>query len=289
MRYALRIAQSIEKGYGRLDKFTYTRGLRSLVGLPLPDFLGIGPTKTGTTWLSENLRCHPGVYICKEKEAHYFNHKFNKSLRYYADKFRDGINKVKGDITPEYYGLPIEKIRFIKTIMPNVKLILFLRNPIDRGWSHAVMNFSLRNKKIQEVTESEVVSEFKKQPLFRLGGYTGILDAWYSVFPASQMYVGLYENIKVRPMKLLQEVFMHIGVSSNVDWSLFPYNEVIIPPVGIEYTNHDKSRGVTIKGYRNTSFSMPTRYKECLREMYRHDIESMQKMFDGEITKWLHT
>jgi hypothetical protein len=277
----------IERGYGKLDKLAYLRGIRSTVGLNLPDFLVIGPTKTGTTWLYENLRCHPEVYMSEKKEIHYFDHHFHKSLRWYSDNFKKGNNKIKGEITPAYYSLSSTRINFIKTIIPDVRLILMLRNPIDRGWSHAVMNFTSKNKNIEEAAESEVFEEFKKQPFFTAGGYSGILDTWYSYFPRKQLYIGLYEDINSRPQKILGEIFSHIGVSTTVNWSIFPYDKVIIPPVGKKYENHNKSRGVAVKGYKNTKFSMPDHYRDHLKDIYRKDIESLQKNFGCEIVDWL--
>ncbi|MDH4232796.1 MAG: sulfotransferase domain-containing protein, partial [Nitrospirota bacterium] len=272
---------------GKLDKVMYAHGLRSSRTLCLPDFLGIGPPKTGTTWLSENLRCHPDIFISQEKEIHYFNRDFHRGLRFYSEKFEAGGGRVKGEITPEYYRLPLERIKFISAIMPKVKLLILLRNPVDRAWSHAVMNFTLANKSISDADEKTVCKEFENQPLFKLGGYAQLLKAWCSIFPREQLYIGLYDDIKIQPRELLARVFGHIGVTSNVDWSLFPYNDVIIPPVGEEYRNYDKRRGVKVKGYKGTRHSMPDVYRDRLKNMVRRDIELLRENFGLDVDRWL--
>ena len=288
MKLALKIKRQAINAYAKFGTLPYICGIRSVNSLYLPDFLGIGPPKTGTTWLCENLRCHPDVYISKEKEVHYFNRDFHLSLRFYSDKFKAGANKIKGEITPEYYKLSLARIRFIHTIMPHVKLILLLRNPIEQAWSHAVMNLSLSaNRELESIDELEFYKHYEASSIFARGGYVGIIENWWSVFPPEQLYIGLYEDIKNQPKKLLKEVFDHIGVSSDVDWSVFPYSNVIIPPVGYKYRNYDRTRGVKVNGYINTKHSMPAKHEDFLKEMYRHDIESLQIILKRDFSNWL--
>ncbi len=56
------------KTVGRLDKLLYENQVRSAKKLCLPDFLGIGFPKAGTTWLYENLRAHPDIFVSHSKE-----------------------------------------------------------------------------------------------------------------------------------------------------------------------------------------------------------------------------
>lgn len=122
----------------RPDKWLYSTGILSGKTLCLPDFLGIGTQKAGTTWLRLNLLAHPEVFCSTVRtggqwELHYFNNNFCKSLRFYSRFFEPGRDKVKGDITPNYCIIPRGRIRFIRRIMPDVKLIFLMRNPIDRA------------------------------------------------------------------------------------------------------------------------------------------------------------
>lgn len=282
-----KIVKGVQDTYGKCDRFLYQKGIRKLDTLHLPDFLGIGPPKTGTTWLCENLRCHPKVFVSVEKEVHYFDRNYNRSLKYYSDKFKDGNSKKKGEITPEYYRLSSDRINFIHKIMPNVRLILMLRSPVDRAWSHAIMNFEVAGRSAEDVMEIEFRNAFEAQPLFQLGGYTGIVERWANAFGYEQLYIGLYEDIENLPKKILEEVFDHIGVESDVDWGLFPFKEVIIPPFSSKYKDFDKKRGVRVKGYTNTKHSMPKRHREYLKEMYREDIESLRKNLGIDTSGWL--
>jgi len=266
------ILKRLQHPYSRVEKSLYAHRICSSKGLCLPDFLGIGAQRSGTTWLYENLRQHPEIYLPDRKitfmgtELHYFDLQFHRSLRYYESKFTSGRQKVKGDITPAYGIIPLERIRFIRTIMPDVKLIFIMRNPIDRAWSQALMNLVvIPKRKYEDVDESEFYSHFQAARSIKRGDYGGILNNWLSLFPREQLYIGFFEDIKQRPKRLLTEVFTHIGVSRDVNWSSLPYKKIV---------------------NKNPDFPMPKRYREFLQEMYREDIELLYEHFGPAIDSW---
>lgn len=269
------IGKSLDMVYGKPEKWFYARGILSGKSLCLPDFLGIGAPQSGTTWLCENLRRHPGVYVSYPKEVHYFDRNFCRSLEFfYSNKFKSGRQKVKGEITPGYSIITLERIQFVRTIMPDVKLIFLMRNPIDRQWSAARRILSrLPDEKFEGVDESKFYAAFREEyakkgdyaPGLTRGNYSAILDNWLSVFPREQLYIGFFEDIANRPKKLLSEVFAHIGVSRDVDWSSFPYKKVI---------------------NKNPDFPMPEKYRDFLEEKYRQHIEALYKRFGDPVAGW---
>jgi len=252
---------------GKLDKMLYERGILSVERLTLPDFLGIGTQKSATTWLWDNLYVHPEVFLPRIKELHFFHWNFHWSVRHYARYFRAGRGKVKGEITPNYCAMPVERIRFLRKIMPNVRLILLLRNPIDRAWSAATM-FLCRSAKrrYEDVSEEEFLREFQSERSISLGDYITMIDNWLSIFPEEQLYIGFYEDVKHCPERLLTEVFVHIGVSPKVDWSKFPLRVVYNPGKGIP---------------------MPDKYRLFLQELYRERIEAMYARFGERVAAWM--
>jgi hypothetical protein len=269
VRVRHRVRVQLEYRCSRAVDFLYTCGIRSTKNLYLPEFLGIGAQKAGTTWLHENLRHHPGLYLPAEKEIHYFDGNFHKSLLFYSNKFKSGALRVKGEITPAYSIIPPERIRFIHTIMPEVRLIFLMRNPIDRAWSQALMNLvMLPGKQFEEVEESQFIAYFKSAGVIQRGDYLTILDNWLSIFPREQMYLGFFDDIIHQPKKLLCEVFSYLGVPQPLDWNIFPHKQRIN------------------KGFDK---SIPEKYKIILEEVYHRHIEALYKRFGSPITKWLGT
>jgi Sulfotransferase domain len=248
----------------------YASGIKSAAKLTLPDFLGIGAQKSATTWLHENLKAHPGAFVPQgeEKEIHFFDQRIRQwSLDKYADLFSAGVGKVKGEITPAYGILPVSRIRFIRAVMPNVKLIFLMRNPIERAWSHALMELTWKiNRPLADVKEPEFFDHFHSEASLLRGDYGTILDHWLSIFPRWQILIGFFEDVIDRPRGLLGDVFCHLGLETEVDWSKFPYQKRI---------------------YEGSGVPMPDRYRVELLEMYRGRIERLAREFGPRVETWL--
>src|SRR5262245_2528584 len=169
------------------SKALYSFGIRSSRSLCLPDFLIIGAPKAGTTWLSANLECHPQIYLARNPdcsdptEVRYFNGSFRLPLKYYSDLFLPGRDRIKGAKSPGYCYMPSYRIRFIRTVMPKVRLIFLMRNPVERAWSHALMSLVKHARRtIEEIPQSRFYTHFLRHR--ERGHYSKILDRWLRVF-----------------------------------------------------------------------------------------------------------
>ncbi len=270
-----------------LEKLLYANRILNTKRLVLPDFLGIGAQKSGTTWLYENLREHPDLFLTDQKEIEYFDNNFDLDLRWYSNKFLGGIGKVKGEISPSYCYLPEKRIRFIRIILPNVRLIFLMRNPIDRTWSHAFMSIVTRTgRTLEQIPDAEFLEYFRKPWVMQASNYPAMLDHWLGVFPRDQLFLGLYDAIKSDPQGLLREIFEFLGVSQNVDWNKFPYGQVIIPPTGAAYAHRDPGRGIRVQGHQFSDTMMPDRFREFLLSRYREQINILHLRFGLATQCW---
>lgn len=111
--------------------------------LKLPEFLVLGTQKGGTTSLHHLLKKHPGIFLPDVKEVHYFSQNYSKSLEWYSDHYaKASTDQLKGDITP-FYLYHISAPARINSTLPNAKLIVLLRDPVERTLSqyfHAKRN-----------------------------------------------------------------------------------------------------------------------------------------------------
>ena len=109
----------------------------------LPDFLGVGTQKGGTTTLHNLLSQDSRIGLPRCKEVHYFDKEPLPHIQWYADHFKPLNNKLKiGEITPYYMFYPGAAERISKTL-PGAKIIILLRDPVDRTVSqyfHAKRN-----------------------------------------------------------------------------------------------------------------------------------------------------
>ena len=104
-----------------------------------PNFLLLGATKSGTTTLSDLLDCHPEILISRPKEPGHFHSEaeFSRGMEYYWKEYfyhwRD--EPAIGDCTTTHFYLPFVTER-IANRLPDAKLIVILRNPVNRAFSH---------------------------------------------------------------------------------------------------------------------------------------------------------
>ena len=98
----------------------------------LPDFLGLGTQKGGTSTLQALLMTHPGVFLPACKEVHYFSLHAAQPRQWYADHYATaGRGQRCGDITPYYLFHP-EAPQRIQALLPRVRMVVLLRDPVER-------------------------------------------------------------------------------------------------------------------------------------------------------------
>lgn len=206
------------KNYLR-NKFYLTEKLLVTIGLKtirnkrhLPDFIGIGAQKSGTTWLYEKLRQHPDVYLPSQKELHYFTGNYHAPIRYYESYFKDSGNRISGEITPAYSTLSRRRIKFISRLTPEVRIILILRDPRDRAWSQLRMHVGrLGYSSVEDYGIDNALELLKSSHFTTRGNYVETVNAWTSVFPEEQILVLNYSEISKNPVGFINKVLGHIG------------------------------------------------------------------------------
>lgn len=102
--------------------------------MPLPNALYIGPDKAGSTWLYEYFRAHHEVSVTPAKDIYFFDRYYGNGLHWYSSQFSGGA-KIVAEVCHDYLYSKVAAER-IRRDLPGVKLLLFLRCPIERAWSH---------------------------------------------------------------------------------------------------------------------------------------------------------
>lgn len=257
---------ALRRASGDLQATLYARGALSASGLNLPDFIGIGAQKSGTTWLYHNLRAHPDLFLPDRKELHYFDHELHRGLKWYARHFEGAGSRVKGEITPSYGSIRRGRILYVRKIIPEARIIFLMRNPVDRAWSQAKMNLVKRRKiTMDQVPDEHFFAHFSNEKSIKRGSYRNMLEAWLSIFPEEQVLIRFFEDVSGRPKELLSDVFRHIGASLDVEWEALPYNKVIRQGVGEP---------------------MPEKFRTFLQNLYRDEIHWVADRFGSHAEEW---
>lgn len=172
-----------------------------------PDFILIGAQKSGTTFLDRLLREHPDVFMPRHlKEAHYFDNFFDRGDEWYASLFKDADGKICGESTPNYIAHPDAPKRMYE-LLPDARLIVVLRNPIERTISNyrkAVTRFGFDTtfRKFAEENES----------IITLSRYHEQLVRYLKYFSRDQIHIVVFEDLISCPVTEMSEVYRFIGV-----------------------------------------------------------------------------
>lgn len=180
----------------------------------LPDFLIIGAPRAGTGWIAKNLMCHPDIYMPRIKELHFFDRHYEKGIEYYEEIFSHAKGeKAIGEATPEYLYLP-EIPPLINKHLPDAKLIVSLRNPVDRLYSR----YWNSKAKFIENKEYSFEEKIKSKPLFiEEGYYYDHLMEYLKYFPKEKILILFFDDIKNNPTKVLKEIYSFLDVDINFE------------------------------------------------------------------------
>jgi len=175
-------------------------------GLTLPDFIGIGPARTGTTWLHEVLAPH----VClphRLKETGFFNRNYSNGIQWYARQFkRCSGNRPVAEICP-YFAAPNAPQR-IAQHMPGAKIICTLRVPVDRAYSY----WRLMRRYVWTRLDFEQALDHHRQPA-DANRYAHHLSRWFNQFGRERVLVTLYDDLRTDPQGFLDPITDFIGIA----------------------------------------------------------------------------
>jgi len=191
----------------------------------LPKILIIGAQKSGTRAFQMLLSQHPQI-LNRTGEIHFFDLHFEKGVDWYKEQFPQNNcpDLIKVDKSPYYLFHPLAAKRAYE-VLPNAKLIVLLRNPIDRAYSQHQMN--MRNKKTTisflDALKKENELNLKDPSSFALTEtrifsylsrsiYVEQLKRWLTYYPLEQMLIISFDDLMHNPNKVMQEALQFLNL-----------------------------------------------------------------------------
>ncbi len=173
----------------------------------LPNFLYIGTSKAGSTWIYNMLAAHPDIFIVAGKGSYFFDQHFDLGMDWYREQFSRAAQKaVVGEISHSYLSSPLAAQR-IAEWLPSVKLLVCLREPVDRAFS-AYLD-SVKNGRFDGSFE-EALEE--NASLLQRGAYAEHLQRYLDLFPREQLCVSIFDDLKSRPQDFADQIFDFLSV-----------------------------------------------------------------------------
>ena len=197
----------------------------------LPDFLGLGTQKGGTTSLHQWLNTHPQVFLPTCKEVHYFDLQPEQPTSWYAKHFQEAHQEqVCGEITPFYLFHPDVPAR-IRSTLPAVRMIILLRDPVERTLSQI---FHARKRGFETLSPEEALEaepyrlqsgnleSLQKHSYVSRSRYLEQLDRYEKLFPQNQLLILKSEIFFTDPETAWNKILNFLGVNTILKSSSLP-------------------------------------------------------------------
>ncbi len=204
----------------------------------LPNFLGIGVPKAGSTWVYELLKSHPDIYVPpSRREVRFLTQVPERTLSWYEGFFPDETNQYAavGEVTPYYLYLERERLEFLRREIPTAnRFIAILRHPVDRLYS--LYWFKRRVANI-DVSFARWIEE--NEGVIQGSQYVEHIERWFRYFDRDQFLILVFEEDLPNPVQARQKLSRFL----NVDGARFPEgagegteNERYLPVLGGLYS-----------------------------------------------------
>lgn len=294
-----------------------TRGNTTLPMIPtrIPDFFVIGAQKAGTTSLYEYLRQHPQIYMSPIKEPSYFapeqcpggpEFTWESYLHLFAGA---GTELALGEATATYLWSAAAPLR-IAVRIPEARIVIILRNPIDRAFSqylHMLTEGVTRRSFRAQISVSLRQPEMRFShtwPFLELGLYHQQVARYLRQFPRSKVHICYYEEFARSPLRVMSELYAFLGVDPAYEPDVtHRYNEPRVPKAAAAVYVLRKSgvwralRAITPPRQRAALRSAAVRSRDSLTidpadhdflaAYYHHDVEQLSCLLGRDLTPWL--
>jgi hypothetical protein len=229
--------------------------------MTLPNFLVIGAMKAGTTSLWQYLRRHPGIFMPASKEPSYFAKHWDLGPDWYRSLFRDAgdaiaIGEASTDYTkyPVYRGVP-ERIR---SLLPNVRLIYVIRNPIDRIRSHYVQELAAGRE-----TRPAERAVLDNPDYVNFSRYSMQIEQFLSCFPQESLLIVISERLRDQRLHTMKKICGFLGVTPTRHGAVLSgeYHQAggRRAPISLDRALH------RVPGFHQVAKTLPDRLKRAVR------------------------
>lgn len=227
-------------------------------GINKPDFVIIGTQRGGTTSLHAYLSAHPNVRTPAKKELHFFTDRFARGLAWYQGQFPRQVpaGTIVGEATPYALFHPASPQRLL-ALAPEARLIALLRNPVDRAYSHYLLERSRGHEPLsfaeaiaaeperlsglqdRLATDANFASaSHKRFSYLSRGLYAAQLERWRAVVPREQMLVLPSESLYRHPEHVMDQVARFLGIRPDTTSEFAVHNSTAGPPLDATLRKH---------------------------------------------------
>ena len=284
----------------------------------LVDFFIVGAPKAGTTSLFYYLNKNKGICMSSIKEPNFFSSQDLKIQKIYYDSLiLDNLKEYERIFTPKNKQQIIGEASVSYLFYPNVanrifdynprsKIIIILRDPVERAFSHYSMDLRLGHVK-QSLDELFDLGLNNKDNLFfqqyiLLGQYYEQVNRYIKVFGRENICVKFYDELKLDASSFYSDIlkFLHQENDHNIDFnqpfnkSKLPSNKFIkwlyswpiIRKISLIFLPLSVIEFININFFKENNNIINNDLKSKLHSFFLEDIEKLEKLLSKDLKSW---
>ena len=181
--------------------------------------LVIGAQKAGTTTLHHTLAAHPDAFMSSPKELNFFQRHFDKGPDWYAEQFAEA--SIRGETSPSYAAHELAAKR-IAELVPDVRLIYLVRDPVDRlvsAWMHGQAS----GRESRSFPDAMLAENPKSGLYFPHSAYGRNLGRFMDQFPKEQILVESFDDVVSGTAT--KRVLHHVGLDPDGNIEVGRHND----------------------------------------------------------------
>ena len=248
--------------------------------------------RCGSTWLYQVLGAHPEIAVSKLKEVDFFflYRMLHHDWQWYEGLFqaddKDELKPICGEISPRYSRLKAWQVARIAKLLPDLRIILTLRHPIERAWSQTLYDFGrLQGKDVREINSVEVLRQLERARSKLSSDYFRTVKIWSNAFGRDALHIDFFDDLRDDPQGYVDRVLTHIGASTP--WTV--PQEFVKKKVWATNTlvKHEREIPEVVEWYIADRLLKPTeQLNEYLEGRVSHWVEELRTIRDKTRLSW---
>jgi len=224
------------------------------------------------------LKCHPDIKLSDRKEMNFFflRDMLQHDLDWYEAHFEPANGgepkPVRGEISPLYCRLKAWQVNRIADLLPDLRIILTLRHPIERVWSQALLEFGyLDRRDVRKISSIDFLRQVERARNRLSSDYRRTIQIWSNAFGRDALHIDLFDRLQDDPQSYVNGILRHIGAATP--WTL---------PAELKRNKVHATRSLVANNRE-----IPEVVQWYIADRFLQPTERLNELLEGRVSSWV--